>query len=265
MIARTATALLASNALVRAGLASLLEKYSYRIVCSAASADDLQADPAPRLVIILADARAKLEPQATLCRSKWPESRIVALYDRDCELRSEVLHETIDGCIPASVSEHTLLQALDLVAGDGFFMLLRPHDRGVGGCPKRAAPAGPPESEPASDEDRSASEAAVIESETADIDPSGVPEGEANGHGRNVPKLSDRELQVLDGIARGLQNKMIARTYGITEATVKVHMKSILRKIQVGNRTQAAVWAMSHNVALLEARLFDPRGERSQH
>jgi two-component system nitrate/nitrite response regulator NarL len=39
---------------------------------------------------------------------------------------------------------------------------------------------------------------------------------------------------------------MIARSCDITEATVKVHMKSILRKIQVANRTQAAVWALEH-------------------
>jgi two-component system nitrate/nitrite response regulator NarL len=62
---------------------------------------------------------------------------------------------------------------------------------------------------------------------------------------RNQPKLSERELSILDGIVRGYQNKMIARACGITEATVKVHMKSILRKIRVGNRTQAAVVCIS--------------------
>ena len=37
---------------------------------------------------------------------------------------------------------------------------------------------------------------------------------------------------------------MIARTCGVADATIKVHMKSILRKIRVANRTQAAVWAL---------------------
>jgi two-component system nitrate/nitrite response regulator NarL len=46
---------------------------------------------------------------------------------------------------------------------------------------------------------------------------------------------------------------MIARECGITEATVKVHMKSILRKIRVGNRTQAAIWAMEHDPAVIES------------
>jgi two-component system nitrate/nitrite response regulator NarL len=45
---------------------------------------------------------------------------------------------------------------------------------------------------------------------------------------------------------KGYANKVIARSCDISEATVKVHMKSILRKIQVANRTQAAVWALEH-------------------
>ena len=45
-------------------------------------------------------------------------------------------------------------------------------------------------------------------------------------------------------MVRGHSNKMIARTCGVTDATIKVHMKSILRKIRVANRTQAAIWAI---------------------
>jgi two-component system nitrate/nitrite response regulator NarL len=63
---------------------------------------------------------------------------------------------------------------------------------------------------------------------------------------QNHPRLSEREAQILDGLVRGHANKVIARSCDITEATVKVHMKSILRKIQVANRTQAAVWALEH-------------------
>ena len=42
---------------------------------------------------------------------------------------------------------------------------------------------------------------------------------------------------------------MIARTLDIAEATVKVHMKSVLRKIRVANRTQAAIWALGNGYA----------------
>ena len=44
----------------------------------------------------------------------------------------------------------------------------------------------------------------------------------------------------------GASNKMIAIKLGITEATVKVHLKTLLRKIDVNNRTQAAIWAMNN-------------------
>ena len=52
---------------------------------------------------------------------------------------------------------------------------------------------------------------------------------------------------------QGEPNKIIARQFDITEATVKVHIKAILRKICVRNRTQAAVWAQSHPHLLIFA------------
>jgi two-component system nitrate/nitrite response regulator NarL len=66
---------------------------------------------------------------------------------------------------------------------------------------------------------------------------------------RNHPGLSEREAQILDGVVKGQANKVIARTCDIAEATVKVHMKAILRKIRVENRTQAAIWAMANGYA----------------
>jgi two-component system nitrate/nitrite response regulator NarL len=71
---------------------------------------------------------------------------------------------------------------------------------------------------------------------------------------RRLPRLSERETQILDGLVKGHANKVIARTYDITEATVKVHMKSILRKIQVANRTQAAIWALEHGYSTEEIK-----------
>jgi two-component system nitrate/nitrite response regulator NarL len=63
---------------------------------------------------------------------------------------------------------------------------------------------------------------------------------------RGLPQLSEREVQILNGLVKGYANKVIARRYDLAEATVKVHIKSILRKIRVGNRTQAAVWALEN-------------------
>jgi DNA-binding NarL/FixJ family response regulator len=60
--------------------------------------------------------------------------------------------------------------------------------------------------------------------------------------------LSERERQVLRGVARGEPNKAIARACSITEGTVKVHLKTILRKISAQNRTQAALWAVENRL-----------------
>lgn len=56
-------------------------------------------------------------------------------------------------------------------------------------------------------------------------------------------KLSPRELQVLRGLCEGKGNKEIARDLGIQEPTVKLHMKTLYRKIGAHNRTQAAMTA----------------------
>ena len=61
-----------------------------------------------------------------------------------------------------------------------------------------------------------------------------------------IPALSERERQIIDGLVKGQSNKTIARAFGIAEATVKVHMKAILRKIPCSNRTQVAIWALGH-------------------
>jgi len=55
--------------------------------------------------------------------------------------------------------------------------------------------------------------------------------------------LSDREREVLELVARGLPNKLIARELSISEKTVKTHLTNVFRTIGVTDRTQAALWA----------------------
>lgn len=55
--------------------------------------------------------------------------------------------------------------------------------------------------------------------------------------------LSDREMQTLEQLCIGLSNKEIARNLGIQEVTVKLHVKNVLAKLGVSNRTQAALLA----------------------
>ena len=76
-----------------------------------------------------------------------------------------------------------------------------------------------------------------------------------------APQLSPREKSILRCLVEGDSNKGIARKIDIAEATVKVHVKAILRKIRVQNRTQAAIWAMNHGaLARAELRNAPPSG-----
>lgn len=59
-------------------------------------------------------------------------------------------------------------------------------------------------------------------------------------------RLTEREREILSHIATGLSNKLIARELKITEGTVKVHVKHLLRKLDLGSRVEAAVWAVKH-------------------
>jgi DNA-binding NarL/FixJ family response regulator len=59
-------------------------------------------------------------------------------------------------------------------------------------------------------------------------------------------RLSPREREVLSHVVEGHPNKVIAWRLGMTEATAKVHLKSLMRKIRVDNRTQAAIWALAN-------------------
>ena len=63
---------------------------------------------------------------------------------------------------------------------------------------------------------------------------------------KSIRGLSPREQEILQALVTGASNKMIANKLGIMEATVKVHLKTLLRKIDVNNRTQAAIWAMNN-------------------
>lgn len=61
-------------------------------------------------------------------------------------------------------------------------------------------------------------------------------------------QLSDRESEILACLVNGQSNKVIAGHLRITEGTVKVHLKGVLKKIRVTNRTQAAIWALQNGV-----------------
>ncbi len=61
-----------------------------------------------------------------------------------------------------------------------------------------------------------------------------------------LKRLTEREKEILLLVCEGNSNKMIARKLGIAEATVKVHIKNLLKKLKLRTRVEAAVWAVTH-------------------
>lgn len=66
-----------------------------------------------------------------------------------------------------------------------------------------------------------------------------------------IDLLTSRELEVLVGVANGMINKEIATKLNISERTVKNHVSNIFKKIDVSDRTQAAVFAIKNNIVTL--------------
>jgi DNA-binding NarL/FixJ family response regulator len=62
------------------------------------------------------------------------------------------------------------------------------------------------------------------------------------------PQLTSREVEVLRLVRQGLANKQIARRLDISERTVKAHLTSVFQRLDVADRTQAALWAERHGL-----------------
>ncbi len=66
--------------------------------------------------------------------------------------------------------------------------------------------------------------------------------------GRSLSGLTERERAILACLAGGMSNKLIARELNITEGTVKVHVKNLLKKLNFRSRVEAAVWAVEQGL-----------------
>ena len=72
--------------------------------------------------------------------------------------------------------------------------------------------------------------------------------GESVTATRDAAQLTDRERDILACLAAGMSNKLVARELNITEGTVKVHVKNLLKKLNFRSRVEAAVWAVEHGL-----------------
>src|SRR5436853_222999 len=80
-----------------------------------------------------------------------------------------------------------------------------------------------------------------------------IPEAvETEALGPLFVKLSPREIEILDLVARGNSNKIIGRKLSISDQTVKNHVSAILRKLEVNDRTEAVVYALRNGWIRIE-------------
>ncbi len=204
--------------LFSAALATLIGGGPFRVSAHAASADDALATIAaggePDLIVLaLQDGLA--EEVAGIKRLRGTtEARIVVLADSIADRSLSLsLKAGADAYLNKSMSSESLLRALQLVMlGE---VVYPTHVASLLMAAANERPVPPPApAAPSSD-------------------------------------LSKREVQILRCLLAGQSNKAIARNLHITESTVKMHFKNVMRKINAQNRTQAAVWAIQNGLSPL--------------
>jgi two-component system nitrate/nitrite response regulator NarL len=222
------------------GLACLLKITHYDIVHQLSSFDNASfpADELKSKVLFIVGGRSSSEIVAIVrnIRSQLHSAYILVINaptgPNDV---LAALEAGADGYLRDAISSQTFVRVIELIVEDETILppefvksLREPRD-----APPEAACNGDHDAE-----DLSGNAAAKNEEQSAKV------------------KLSAREGSILRGLVDGAPNKVIAQRLQITEATVKVHVKAILRKIRVKNRTQAAIWAAKH-LALPEALTGD--------
>jgi two-component system nitrate/nitrite response regulator NarL len=219
------------SALFRAGLMYVLEGSRFRVTASSSSLGDLSErafNGKHRIALISLDREAA----ATLSRvsrltSQHKSLQIITLTERFCpdELLTAIKAGAAGYLLKNEISPDQLLKSLELVLlgavviPPGLKSLKDPMQLQLD-----AIPAGQ-------------------HLETVSVFGQPPPAGDA-AQMDDVGRLSNREQTILKQLTQGASNKQIARDLNIAEATVKVHVKSLLRKIHVSNRTQAAMWAI---------------------
>jgi two-component system, NarL family, nitrate/nitrite response regulator NarL len=222
--------LLVRAQLLREGLRKLLTDASFSVIGEASTPDDalkfIDLHQDQEIGLIVGEASICFETVGFLSsmRQAAPKARIIILANQEDMLR--LGHRNIaavDGVLSLQISAEVMAQSLRLmqlgermVPTDLIMLLMGPE-----------ADAACNTSSP------------VAAAETLDA---------RLLSGEQSP--SRRETEILRHLVNGCSNKVIARQLGITEATVKVHLKGLLRKIRATNRTQAAIWALNNGISV---------------
>lgn len=210
----TPTCIIGSVRLFREGLKSLLSNLPYEVIAMGADLGDLAESLPPDLEakLLLVGSSGDDEKDSvelSEARARFPDSRIVMLTSTANQRHfSECLAAGVDGYLLTDISREVLVDSLRLV-----FL-------GEKVFPTILA--------------------AWIVADGRETPASAPVDG-----GKN---LSPRELEILHLLIDGASNKCIAKRLGIADATVKVHLRKILKKLNASNRTQAAVWAVNRGL-----------------
>jgi two-component system, NarL family, nitrate/nitrite response regulator NarL len=210
------TLIVEKNSFVREGVRLLLEKTIFKPHTHSMEEGDITIDIEPDILILFGRDKLELSAQIGRLRLHFSEAKIVILTDDgDFKLIASAMDAGASAILLTSISAEDLIKALNAVVADNIFVI-----------DSRMWPAG------------TASEEGW--------QPDWIDSERAN---RQNQSLSLREVEILGRILEGDSNKQIARRLDIAEATVKAHMKTVLRKIGVSNRTQAAIWAMNNGIS----------------
>jgi two-component system nitrate/nitrite response regulator NarL len=249
------------NALIREGLARVLSAGNFFIFASVASLDDLVAELLPReeaflLIIDVGNDLGAVIEKIAHFKDQNPAVRIVLLAQQ--QQVNEIVSAFLAGVNAYLVNFPTFeifIRSIELVMLGATILppelLTRMTDRQNGNPDADNGEVGDRETKFDQHNDSYIDNAG---DEHNDIDRSHATKMARFKSGRTGeasagfdPHLSARQKLILRCLLSGDSNKSIARKIAIAEATVKVHVKLILRKIQVRNRTQAAIWAMNHD------------------
>lgn len=250
-----------SRLLFREALESLMRTRSYSIGSGVRFAAEIVAGSgvpdSATLVILGVQSTDTAITEAASVRQLLPDSKIVLLLEPGSPVDlDKLLGSEVDACVPMFVSADALIRTLDLIAATDTRVLIVDNMAAIPLSPpyaeanssaieveSRPQQADKPDATSVTPGSMADAHSAVLDTRASKLEASkgAMPQLAPR---RILPELSEREIQILNGLVKGHANKVIARTCDITEATVKVHIRSILRKIRVGNRTQAAIWAL---------------------
>ncbi len=255
----------------REGLSRILAKSRFEPACTASSTDDVPStiSDAGEQVLVLIGVREgnDLAEALSLTKTNFPDAYVVVVGDAsDLGNVTTALEFGAVSFVDENMPTSSLVMELELVAmGEPVVSVsILKQLAGQGSAPlcEEAVPlraVGQPQ--PPDTQGRDGQKELPCPENAA---PPAVDEPQPPGrqeHAESERQLSQREASILGHLVQGASNKVIAYQLKITEATVKVHVKAILRKIQVRNRTQAAIWALNHQTASksLHAANCEPR------